>query len=113
MPKEVAIYGPFVMIERASYRQRYWKWAYHRTGPKTGERWYKRRVWRTISQRERRGKGRFELHGTGRDLLRAIVDIKNTPRVPSGYVRVSARDFLQDPEEYSQEGYWIDIEIVS
>lgn len=42
-----------------TYRQRFWythqqryrKWAYHRIGPKTGEKWYKKRVWRTVRQR--------------------------------------------------------------
>ena len=114
MPKEVAIYGPFVSIESVTFRQRFWKWIFHRTGPKAGERWYKKRVWRTVTRRkEVRGKGRFELHGSGRDLLRAIIDIKKTARVPKGYVRVSAEEFLRNPKKFSREGDWLDIGIES
>ena len=114
MPKEIAIYGPFVISKQASHRQRFWKWIYHRKGPEAGERWYKKRVWRTIKRvREVRGKGRFELHGTGRDLMRSIIDIKYEPLVPKGYIRVSAREFLENPDEYSMEGFWLDIEIES
>ena len=112
--KELAVYGPFMVYREVSHRQRYWKWVYHRTGPKAGEKWYKRRVWKTVTRmRAVSGKGRFELHGTGRELMRAIIRIKYGPRVPRGYVRVSAREFLEQEEEYSEEGYWIDIEVES
>jgi hypothetical protein len=33
--------------------------------------------------------------------------------VPRGYIRVSAQDFLENPDEYSSEGYWLDIEVES
>lgn len=34
-------------------------------------------------------------------------------RVPRGYVEVSAEEFLLSPEEYSQEGYWVESKVVS
>jgi len=112
--KELATYGTFMVYREVTHRQRYWKWIYHRTGPLAGERWYKRRVWKTVTRRRAvRGKGRYELHGTGRELMRAIIDIKYVPRVPRGYIRVSARDFLDNEDEYSEEGYWIRLEIES
>ena len=114
MPKEVAIYGPFAIIEQVTFKQRFWKWIYHRTGPKAGEKWYKKRVWRTVTRRkEVRGKGRFELSGSGRDIMRAIVKIRSEGLVPRGYVRVSAKEFLRNPEKYSTEGRWIDIGVDS
>ena len=114
MVNEIAIYTPFMVYRDVSHRQRYWKWVYHRTGPKAGEKWYKRRVWKTVSQRRAvPGKGRFELHGTGRELQKAIIRIKHGPRVPKGYVRVSARELLEHEEKYSEEGYWTDFEVES
>ena len=112
--KEIAAYGSFMVYRQVAHRQRYKKWIYHRTGPKAGKKWYKRRVWRKVTQRRAvPGEGRFEIHGSGRELMRAIIRIKYGPRVPRGYVRASAREFLEHEEEYSEEGYWTDLVIES
>ena len=114
MPKEVAIYGTFMVYKKVFHRQRYLKWIYRRTGPRAGERWYKKRVWRKVTRRKvAPGKGRYELIGSGRSLTKAIIKIKNEDFVPKGYIRVPADDFLAYPEEYTQDGYWIYLEVGS
>lgn len=55
--------------------------------------------------------GRYELHGPGKELYRSVIEAIH--RVPRGHVEVSTEEFLRAPEEYSQEGYWIEREIVS
>jgi len=108
--KKIAIYGAYMTYEPV--RQRYWKWAYHRTGPKAGEKWYKKRVWKKTSRMKKVvGKGRYEFHGRGKDLFSAVVEAHHT--MPRGYVDVPAEEFLKHPEEYGVEGYWIDKEVVS
>lgn len=110
MVKGIAVYGAYVAYEPV--RQRYWKWIYHRTGAKAGEQWYKRRVWRTTKAMKKVMKtGRYEFHGPGGDLYRAVIEAKR--RVPRGHVEVSAEEFLMAPEEYSQEGYWVESKVVS
>ena len=55
--------------------------------------------------------GRYELHGPGRELYKSVIEA--IQRVPRGHVEVSTEEFLMAPEEYSQEGYWVEREIVS
>ena len=110
MVKGIAVYGTFVTYEPV--RQRYWKWIYHRTGPQAGKRWYKRRVWRTTKAMKKVVKsGRYEIHGPGRDLYRSVLEAIR--RVPRGHVEVSAEEYLRAPEEYSQEGYWVERQVES
>ena len=93
MTKKIAVYGTY--YAKVPVRQRYWKWIYHRTGPRAGQRWYKRRVWKTTRRLKIASrKGRYEFHGTGRDLYRAVIQAQHT--VPKGYVDVSAERFLRE-----------------
>jgi len=112
MVKGIAEYGRFLVS--VPVRQRYWKWAYHRTGSEAGKKWYKKRVWKKTSRMKKVVKsGRFEFTGSGKDLYRAIIETKVKGRVPRGYIEVPADDFLLNPDEYSTEGEWIDIRIES
>ena len=47
MAKKIAVYG--VYEEKVPVRQRYKKWVYPRKGPKAGQKWYKKRVWKNRS----------------------------------------------------------------
>lgn len=110
MVNKISIYGSFVKY--VPVKQRYWKWIYHRTGPLAGEKWYKRRVWRKTARLKKvPGKGRFDFHGSGRDLERTVA--VGLRRVPIGYVDVSAREFLEHPEKYSTRGEWIEYSVES
>ena len=110
MTKGIAVYGTFVTYEPVY--QRYRKWIYHRTGPKAGQQWYKKRVWKKTTRMKKVEKtGRYEFHGPGKELYRSVIEA--IYRVPKGHVEVSTEEFLRTPEEYSQEGYWIEREIVS
>lgn len=110
MVKKIAVYGAYVTTEPV--RQRYWKWVYHRTGAKAGEKWYKRRVWRTTKAMKKVvKKGRYEFHGSGKDLLRAVREAHRI--MPDGYVDVSAEEFLEHPEDYGVEGTWIESSVES
>ena len=108
MIKKIAVYGSYET--KVPVRQRYWKWCYHRKGPKAGEKWYKRRV---LKKTKRTKKvvvsGRYELHGRGRDLYKAIVKAHEV--MPRGYIDVSAVEFLEHPEEYGVEGQWIERDV--
>lgn len=126
MAKRIAIYGVYeakVPVRQRYWkkiRRRYWKWVYHRKGPEAGQRWYKRRRWKTARQRVWKTtkrmkkavfKGRYEFHGTGRDLYRAIILAHRY--MPKGYVDVSAVEFIEHPQEYGVEGHWIERKIES
>ena len=55
---------------------------------------------------------RYDFHGTGRDLYRAIILAHRI--VPKRrFVRVSAREFLANPFRYGERGYWIDRKVES
>ena len=43
--------------------------------------------------------------------MKAIIKIKAESLVPKGYVRVSAKEFLKNPEKYSTEGQWLDFNV--
>lgn len=55
--------------------------------------------------------GRYEFHGKGRDLYRAVV--KAHRLVPKGFMDVSVEKFLKHPEWYGFEGEWIEKEVAS
>ena len=110
VPKKIAVYGSYEA--KVPVRQRYHKWIYHRKGEKAGQRWYKRRVWKKTKRlKKATGKGRYEFHGKGKDLYKAIV--KSHRFVPKGYIDVSAKKFLEHPERYGSFGSWVDKEIES
>jgi hypothetical protein len=101
MVKKIAIYGAYVTDEPVW--QRYW----HKR--KDGVR---QRYWhKTTRMKKVEKKGRFEFHGTGRDLYKAVVEAQNT--MPKGYIDVSAKEFLEHPEDYGVEGSWIESYVVS
>jgi len=106
-----AMYGTVEAMELV--RQRYWKWCYHRTGPGAGEKWYKRRVWKTPKGRFKKvvRERRYEFSSPGKDLYRAIVKAHRV--IPKGFIDVSAEEFLRHPELYDLEGEWIDRKIES
>jgi hypothetical protein len=56
-------------------------------------------------------KGRYEFHGRGKDLYKAV--LKAHEIMPKGFVDVSAEEFLKHPEKYGSEGEWIDREVES
>lgn len=101
MTKKIAVYGSYEA--KVPVRQRYWK--RRRDG-------IRQRYWKKTTRMKRVEKrGRYEFHGRGRDLFKAV---KKAHRfMPRGYVDVSAEKFLEHPERYGQEGYWIEREVVS
>ena len=101
MVKKVAVYGRYE--GKVPVWQRYWK------KRKDG---VKQRYWKkTKRMKKERLSGRYEFHGTGRELYRAIVKAHHF--VPKEFVGVSAREFAQHPEEYGYEGEWLDIDVES
>jgi hypothetical protein len=55
--------------------------------------------------------GRYEFHGTGKDLYKAVVEAQKT--MPKGFVDVSAQDFIHDPGKYGLGGEWVESEVES
>ena len=101
MVKGIAMYGSYVAYEPV--RQRYWK--RRRDG-------IKQRYWKKTKRMKKVVKmGRYEFHGTGKDLMRAVIEAKR--RIPRGHVEVPAAEFLEAPEKYGDEGHWIKTEVVS
>ena len=101
MVKGIAVYGSYVAYEPVW--QRYW----HRRIDGIRQRyWHK-----TTRLKKVEKTGRYEFHGPGRDLYRSVIEALR--RVPKGHVEVSAEEFLMSPEEYSQEGYWVESKVVS
>ena len=101
MLKKIAVYGSY--LAKVPVRQRYWK--RRRDG-------IKQRYWKkTTRMKKVVMSGRYEFHGKGRDLYRAIM--KALTIVPKGYIIVSAEKFLSRPMIYGYEGKWIDREVES
>jgi len=99
--KKIAIYGSYEA--KVPSKQRYW--IKRRDG-------IRQRYWKLTSRKKIvESKGRYEFHGKGKDVYRAVV--KAHQIVPKGYVDVSAEDFLQNPEKYGSEGFWIEKDVVS
>ena len=72
----------------------------------------RQRYWKLTGRKKRiEGKGRYEFHGKGKDLYKAVVKAHSI--VSKGHVDVSAQEFLKDPEKYGSEGSWIEKDIVS
>ena len=102
MVKKIAIYGRYEA--KVPVKQRYW------IKRKDG---IKQRYWKIKhgSFKKVEGKGRYEFHGQGKDLYKAVVKAHQV--MPKGYVDVSAEKFVEHPERYGLEGEWIDREIES
>jgi predicted cupin superfamily sugar epimerase len=99
--KKIAVYGSY--LAKVPVRQRYWK------KRKDGVR---QRYWKQTKRKKTvEAKGRYEFHGTGKDLYKAVVKAHRI--VPKGFVTVSAEKFVEHPEEYGLVGEWIEKEIES
>jgi hypothetical protein len=106
LTKKIAIYGRYKA--KVPVKQRYWK----KRIDGVRQRYWKK----TKRMRKATIRGRYELHGTGRTLYKAIALIRTRQLVPKAYRRfvdVSATKFLEHPEEYSDEGSWIESEVES
>jgi len=99
--KKIAVYGSYEA--KVPVRQRYWK----RRVDGVKQRYWKK----TTRMKKVEMKGRYEFHGKGRDLYRAVV--KAHQLMPRRFVDVSAERFLKHPERYGIEGSWIDREVES
>jgi hypothetical protein len=109
--KKIAVYGSYEA--KVPVRQRYHKWIFHRKGTKAGGRWYKKRVWKKTKRMKKVivSSARYEFEGRGKDLYKAVFLAHQY--MPKGFVDVSARKFVEHPEEYGFEGSWIDREVES
>ena len=101
MVKKIAVYGVFETTEPV--KQRYWK----RRSDGVNQRYWKN----TTRTRKVVNKGRYEFHGKGKDLYKAVV--KSQKIVPKGYIDISAKDFLKNPQKYGKAGKWIESDIDS
>ncbi len=102
MTKRIAIYGSYVATKPVF--QRYWK---RRVDGIKQRYWIKTRRYKKVVV----SSGRYEFHGTGKYLFRAIMQAQTI--MPNGFVVVSAREFLANPEKYGTRGFWIDKEVIS
>ena len=101
MVKKIAVYGKYEA--KVPVKQRYWK------RRKDG---IKQRYWKKTTRLKRVSQsGRYEFHGKGKDLYKAIV--KAHQKMPKGFVDIPAEKFLKNPEKYGVEGSWVDIDIDS
>ena len=101
MVKKIAVYGTFETTEHV--KQRYWKVR------KDG---IKQRYWKKTTRTKKVvKKGRYEFHGSGKDLYKAVVKAKKI--VPKGYIDIPAKDFLKNPRRYGEKGTWIESDIDS
>jgi hypothetical protein len=100
--KGIAKYGTFLTYEPVF--QRYW--IRRNDG-------VLQRYWKKTSRMKKVGVlGRFEFRGSGRDLMKAVIE--SLDRVPiDRHVEVSAEEFLERPKEYSVEGTWVESRVVS
>ena len=57
----------------STYKQRYKKWIYHGKGPKKGQKWYKRNVWKTVT-RTRTRRESYSVDKTDRLKSKGLVD---------------------------------------
>lgn len=101
MVKKIAVYGSFEA--KILVKQRYWK------RRKDG---VKQRYWKKTTRTKKAVEsGRYEFHGKSKDLYKAVVLAHRL--VPKGFIDVSAKKFLEQPDEYGFEGGWIDREVKS
>lgn len=101
MVKKIAVYGSYEA--KVPFKQRYWK----RRCDGVKQRYWKK----TKRTKKAVMSGRYEFHGDGKDLYKAVR--KAHEIVPKGFVDVSAEKFLGHPEKYGFEGMWIEREVDS
>jgi len=101
MVKKIAVYGSYEAW--IPVKQRYWK--VRKDGVKQRY-WKKTRRLKKVVQ-----SGRYEFHGKGKDLYKAVILAHQY--MPRGFVHVSAKKFLENPEKYGYEGEWIEKEVES
>jgi len=104
MVKKIAVYGSFET--KVPLKQRYWK--KRRDG-------IRQRYWkRTRRTKTVQTEGRYEFHGKGRDLYKAVAKAcQIVPKTRARYVDVSAEESLNNPEKYGSEGVWIEKDVLS
>lgn len=101
MVKEIAVYGSYEA--RVHIKQRYWIKRIDGI---------RQRYWEKTARTKAVDKsGRFEFSGSGEELYEAVVLAHRY--VPDGFVSVSAREFIENPEEYGSEGDWIEKDVES
>ena len=110
MSKIISIYGTKYVMQKHTYKQCYTKWCYHRMGDKAGQKWYKRKVLKKVTRKQRYKRlARFDISGRGKDIYKAIGKVvnKEKPLVPKErHVKVEARELIERPEEYAEVGEW-------
>lgn len=102
MAKKIAVYGSYEA--KVPVWQRYWK---HRRDC------IRQRYWKKPRGRFKKvvQSGRYEFHGKGKDLYKAVVLAHKF--VPKDFVTVPAEEFVRHPERYGFEGEWIEREVES
>jgi len=101
-PKMVAVYGTY--YGKAPVYQRYW------IRRKDG---IKQRYWkRTKATRRVAITGRYEFHGKGRDLYKAVITAHYYVPIERFQI-ISAREFAMYPHKYGKAGNWIEKEVDS
>jgi hypothetical protein len=100
--KKIAVYGTFNV--KVPVKQRYWI---------TRSDGVRQRYWKIKhgSFKKVEGKGRYEFHGAGKELYRAVV--KTQRYMPKDFVDVPAEKFVEYPERYGVEGEWVEREVES
>ena len=95
--KKIAMYGTYETKELV--KRRFWKLRIDGV---------RQRYWKkTTDTRKVIKGGRYEFHGSGKDLYSAV--LKALRFVPKNqFVDVSADEFLKHPERYGSEGRWIE-----
>jgi len=101
MVKKIAVYGSYEA--KTPVRQRFW---IKRKDGICQRYWKKTERTKTVEL-----KGRYEFHGKGKELYKAVVEAHHI--MPKGFVDVSAEEFLKHPEKYGFEGEWTDREVES
>ena len=101
MVKKIAVYGSYKA--KVQLKQRYWK----RRVDGIRQRYWKR----TRRTKSVESKGRYEFDGSGKELYQAVVKAQEV--MPKGYVSVSAKQFLENPEKYGHYGSWIERDVES
>jgi len=99
MVKKIAVYGSYKA--RVHVKQRYLK---KRVDGIKQRYWKKTKRMKTVE-----ASGRYEFHGKGKELYKAVV--KAHRFMPRAFVSVSAEKFLEHPETYGFEGEWIEREV--
>ncbi len=99
MSKKIAVYGTYEV--KVPVKQRFW------VKRKDG---FRQRYWKkTKGTKKATKKGRYEFEGTGKDLYKAVAKAQSI--MPKGFVDVPAEEFLKPPEDYWEEGSWVEKDV--